>query len=396
VYLNWMKIKEPIQLYIHIPFCVKKCNYCDFLSYAAPCEEKEQYVEKLLEQIRVVASGTVPGSDPDDPPKEREEKFKVSTVYIGGGTPTSLNENRLKEILCQLRESFDLLPDAEIAIEANPGTLSKEKLLVMRENGVNRLSLGLQSANEDELKALGRIHSFNDFVESYVNARKAGFDNISVDIMTALPRQSRDALSNTIEKVIELKPEHVSAYSLIIEEDTPFFDLYGDIDGPVVGEELERELYYFAKSRLEEAGYEQYEISNFARPGFESRHNTGYWRRTPYFGLGLGASSFFAGFRVTNTESISEYFKNPSAFSGCQKLSENDEMEEFMYLGLRMMKGVDISQFQRTFGRDFDEVYGGRVDKLVKDGLLIKEGQALKLSKKGIDYGNFVFSQFLL
>jgi len=396
VYLNWMKIKEPIELYIHIPFCKKKCNYCDFLSYAAPCEEREAYVKALLEQIRIVASGIVPGCDPEDPPEERESKFRVSTVYIGGGTPSLLSDEQISNILCQLKESFDILENAEITIEANPGTLTLGKLENMRKSGINRLSLGLQSVNEEELKVLGRIHNYDDFVESYVNARKAGFDNISVDIMTALPGQTKELLKATIDKVLDLNPEHISAYSLIIEEETPFFDLYGDIEGPVVGEDLERELYYYAKDRLSEAGFKQYEISNFAKPGYESRHNTGYWKRVHYLGLGLGAASFFAGFRVTNTESMSEYLKDPTTFMSVNRLSENDEMEEFMYLGLRMIKGVNTSEFYKAFGREIDDVYGSRIQKLIDDELLSREDNIISLTNKGIDYGNHVFSQFLL
>ena len=391
-----MKIKEPLELYIHIPFCKKKCNYCDFLSYPAPCEEREKYVESLLEQIRVVASGLVPGCDPDDFPDERDSKFKVSTVYIGGGTPSLLGDEQIEKILCQLKERFDILEDAEITMEANPGTLTMDKLIVMKKSGINRLSLGLQSANEEELKALGRIHSYQDFVESFENARKAGFDNISVDIMTALPEQNEEKLENTLAKVIEMNPEHISAYSLIIEEDTPFYDMYGDIDGPVVGEKLERELYYYTREQLEKAGYCQYEISNFAKKRYESRHNLGYWKRIPYFGLGLGAASFFAGFRVTNTESISEYFKNPCTFASCQRLSENDAMEEFMYLGLRMSDGVCEKDFYHEFGKNLEEVYGKRISKLINDGLLEKIENRYRLTKKGIDYGNYVFSQFLL
>lgn len=395
-----MKISEPIELYIHIPFCVKKCNYCDFLSYAAEEEEKSAYVDALLTQIRMVGTGLVPGCDPDDPDfEEREEKFKASTVYIGGGTPTVLSKEQIEAILTQVRESFDILPDAEITMEANPGTIDSDKLSVMRSCGVNRLSLGLQSACEDELKCLGRIHSYEQFEKSFDDARNAGFDNISIDVMTALPEQDEERLRSTLMKVIGKNPEHISAYSLIIEEDTPFFEQYGDLEGPVVGEEMERKLYYLTREVLEQAGYIQYEISNFAKPGYEAVHNCGYWKRKHYFGLGLGASSFFDRYRVTGTESISEYFKNPCAFDTVTKLSDNDIMEEYMYLGLRMMEGVDKDSFNKEFlskGADFDSMYGKRVNKLIEDGLLKDENGRISLTWKGIDYGNFVFSQFLL
>lgn len=396
-----MKINEPLEIYVHIPFCVKKCNYCDFLSYAAQDEEKEKYVDALLTQIRMVAAGLVPGMDAEDPDfEDREEKFKVSTVYIGGGTPTTLNDNQLKAIMDELFNSFDILPDAEITIEANPRTVDDNKLRVLKSAGVNRLSLGLQSADEEELKCLGRIHSFEDFENSFKMARAAGFTNISVDIMTAIPNQNEEILNNTIDKVLELGPEHISAYSLIIEEDTPFYELYGEMDEPVVGQEMERKLYYLCCDRLKKAGYIQYEISNFAKKGFEAKHNKGYWERKHYFGLGLGASSFFDCYRVTGCESISEYFKNPTAFESVNKLSLNDAMEEFMYLGLRKMEGVSKSEFNDTFslkaGKSFDDIYKNRVSKLVKDGLLEENGDRLYLTSKGIDYGNFVFSQFLI
>lgn len=396
-----MKILEPLELYIHIPFCVKKCNYCDFLSYAAEEDERSAYVDALLTQIRMVGTGLVPGCDPEDPDfEERENKFKVSTIYIGGGTPTVLTKEQIASVLTQVRESFDILSDAEITVEANPGTVDPDKLKCMRDNGVNRLSLGLQSSCEDELKCLGRIHTYEQFEKCFNDARLAGFDNISVDVMTALPDQNEKKLRSTLMKVIEKNPEHISAYSLIVEEDTPFYEKYGDIEGPVVGEEMERKLYYLTREILEENGYMQYEISNFAKPGYEAVHNCGYWKRKHYFGLGLGASSFFDRYRVAGTESISEYFKNPCAFDNVSKLSDNDIMEEYMYLGLRMTEGISTTDFDREFaasmGTDFATLYGKKADKLIAEGLMKEENDRLSLTKKGIDYGNFVFSQFLL
>lgn len=392
-------LQEPVEIYIHIPFCKRKCNYCDFLSYSAQPEIRAKYVEALLDQIRVVGAGILPGDDPsnyDDDDSIIESKIKVCTVYIGGGTPSVLTPEQIDRILCQLKDSFDVLPDAEITMEANPGTLNKDAIKKLYNTGINRISLGLQSANADELEMLGRIHTYEQFEECYVNCRTAGFKNINVDIMTALPKQTPDTLTNTLSKVIALGPEHISAYSLIIEEETPFYELYGDIDGPVVGEETERKLYYLMRDKLIAAGYEHYEISNFAKSGFESRHNCGYWTRVPYLGLGLGASSFFDIYRVTNTESMSEYLKNPEAFSSCTRLSENDAMEEFMFLGLRMMKGVSRADFGARYNSTFDSVYGKVTDKLMAKGLLVADDDRIFLTKDGIDHGNFVFSQFLL
>lgn len=413
-----MKKDEPIEIYVHIPFCVKKCNYCDFLSYPADERIKDKYVDALCNQIGIVGAHILPGQNyPEDENTSEDfffdeddyeasflheanhddsEKMKVSTVYFGGGTPTCLSTGQLERILCKLKEKFDFLPDTEVTIEVNPGTVSDYDLEYLCKMGFNRISIGLQSANEDELRALGRIHTYEDFVYCYKNARKAGFNNINVDVMTALPNQTQEKLLNTLNKVIKLSPEHISAYSLIIEEDTPFYELYGDIEGPVVGEKTERSLYYLMRDTLAAAGYLRYEISNFAKPGYESRHNTGYWKRIPYIGFGLGASSFYDNIRVSITESVSEYIKDPMTAASVQKLSQTDAMEEFMFLGLRMQKGVDKNDFKMQFGRTAEDVFGRAITRLMEEGLLVSSDGRYYLTDKGIDYGNYAFSQFLM
>lgn len=374
---NWMKTDNQIGIYIHIPFCVRKCAYCDFLSFSADSDTHNKYVNSLCKQIG-----------------ETVDKRQVSSVYIGGGTPSVINPELIVRILCKLRETFVILPQAEITIEVNPGTVDINALSLYKEAGINRLSIGLQSADDKELKMLGRIHTFDDFIRTYDNAVMVGFDNINVDIMTALPNQTETVLTNTLDTVIGLKPKHISAYSLIIEDGTPFYDKYGNCD--VMDTEEERKLYYLCRNKLRDAGYEHYEISNFAKPGYQSRHNTSYWIRQDYYGFGLGASSLVCERRLKNETDIKRYIENPHLKTEEIVLGKNDQMEEFMFLGLRMMKGVSIPEFEQIFQIDFESVYGEVTDKLLKEGLLDKLEYRLFLTDKGIDYGNYVFSKFLL
>lgn len=368
---------DTIGIYVHIPFCVRKCAYCDFLSFNADADMHNAYVNSLCKQID--AAG-------DNRP--------VASVYIGGGTPSSIDSKRIVEILCKLKERFVILPEAEITIEANPGTVTRESLKTYKDAGINRLSIGLQSSDDNELKLLGRIHSFSDFILAYNTAREVGFDNINVDIMTALPNQNADILNSTLDKVLSLKPEHVSAYSLIIEEGTPFYERYGE--NGVMGVEDERALFYLCRDRLKNAGYEHYEISNFSIPGYFSRHNTSYWTRRDYYGFGLGASSLINGHRIKNETDIEKYINNPQLICEDIALSPEDEMEEYMFLGLRMLKGVSIREFNELFDADYKTLYGKITDKLVSDGLLKNDGDIICLTEKGLDYGNYVFSSFLL
>ncbi|MCR4650647.1 MAG: radical SAM family heme chaperone HemW [Lachnospiraceae bacterium] len=389
---------EAMELYIHIPFCVRKCNYCDFLSAPATGAEIDRYVSCLCREIRM-------SPEPDDVPIPAE---RVDTIFIGGGTPSLLTASQLKKIMEVVRENYEVAQDAEITIECNPGTVDLDKLKAIKELGINRLSIGLQATDNESLKCLGRIHDLNDFLETYANARKVGFDNINIDIMSAIPGQTVEAYRETLNKVIELKPEHISAYSLIIEENTPFYDIYGE-DGELNGhpslpsEDDERQMYYDTREMLSEAGYHRYEISNYAREGYECRHNNGYWTGRDYLGVGIGAASLIDGVRFSNVDSLKEYLAiyNPDRdyvepyHVSIDKLSKSDREEEFMFLGLRRCEGVDRTDWMRRFGCDMDSVYGSVIAKLTEQGLLESEVDRLRLTDKGIDVSNIVLANFL-
>ncbi len=383
-----MRNKEriPLELYVHIPFCVKKCEYCDFLSGPAGKEIQKAYVQALLKEIQ----GSVDDSD-------RE----IVSVFIGGGTPSLLDASDISEIMKMLKKKFVFSDQAEVTIEANPGTLTLQKLRIYRESGINRLSLGLQSVNNDELRMLGRIHDFQGFLESYELARKAGFDNINVDLIFAVPGQTRKGWEYNLRTVAELQPEHVSAYSLIIEEGTPFAEK--ELDLP--DEDTEYEMYEDTSRILQEYGYAQYEISNYARDGYICRHNSGYWKRTEYLGLGLGAASLMpwkgsrAVLRFHNTENMQEYLQ----WSGCPKkirknetlLSVKEQEEEFMFLGLRMTEGVSETGFYKRFDVPMEEVYGEVLEKYRSMGFMEKNKDLWRFTRQGIHVSNQILSDFL-
>ena len=416
--------KRELELYIHIPFCARKCAYCDFLSFAAPERVYRDYMDKLLEEIC--------GQGPNF------QEYRVSTIFVGGGTPSILPADLIMELFATLSENFDISPDAEITMEANPGTLTMEKLEVYRQSGVNRLSIGLQSADDKELKYLGRIHSYDSFLKSFQRARQAGFKNINVDLMSALPGQDVHSWKNTLKKVMMLKPEHISAYSLIIEEGTPFYERFGEPQGKqssvVCGEsdadrggalpapktaaeiaaraavmtlpdlpdeDTDREMYHLTKEMMAAHGYDRYEISNYAKKGYECRHNIGYWTGVEYLGLGLGASSYTYGYRYHNTENLQEYlslnlYEGGAAARDIEELSLEDKMEEFMFVGLRMMKGVSGSEFLERFGQNMWNVYGDALKKLEQQGLIEVDAPMVRLTELGIDVSNVVLSEFLL
>ena len=288
-------MKKEMELYLHIPFCVKKCDYCDFLSFPADESIKREYVETLKREIEKVG--------------ERYRNCQVSTIFVGGGTPSILNSSYIVEIFDVLRRKFHVAGNAEISMEVNPGTVTKEKLSDWRRAGINRLSMGLQSADNRELKRLGRIHTWEDFLESFRRAREEGFSNLNVDLMSALPGQTMDGWMETLKRTAAQEPEHISAYSLIIEEGTPFYERYGGKKGEALlpDEDTDRDMYHKTREFLASCGYERYEISNYAKPGRECRHNIGYWTGVPYLGLGLGAASYIEGIRFSNTRNLKEY-----------------------------------------------------------------------------------------
>lgn len=370
-----------IEIYIHIPFCVKKCDYCDFLSAPSGLEVQTAYIQSLLREIDAVKEG-----------KGRS----VSSVFIGGGTPSVLDERFIGEILNKIKNKFPILDDAEITIEVNPGTADRRKFESYREYGINRLSIGLQSPDDRELEMLGRIHNYRQFLETYKTAREAGFDNINIDLMSAIPDQSYEGWISNLRTVAELKPEHISAYSLIIEEGTPFATRKLNLPD----EDTEYNMYEATAQILREYEFEQYEISNYAKKGMECRHNIGYWIRQDYLGFGLGASSLYGKERFTNTRDMKIYLadsRNPEKIREKEPiLTREDEMAEFMFLGLRMTDGISKADFEQRFGCVIESVYGGVLRKYKSMGLLLEGDGRIFLSRKGIHVSNAVMAEFLL
>ena len=370
-----------MEIYIHIPFCAKKCEYCDFLSGPAGGKEQRAYVQALLKEIRAAEEG---------------QGRSVSSIFIGGGTPSLLKEDLLGSILNEIYEKFNLEPEAEISIEVNPGTVSLKKLEAYRRMGINRLSIGLQSTDDRELKTLGRLHNYAQFLETYQAAGNAGFDNINIDLMSALPDQTYEGWVTNLRRTAELSPAHISAYSLIIEEGTPF--ALRELNLP--DEETEYRMYEDTAAILKEYGYEQYEISNYAKKGKRCRHNVGYWTRCDYLGFGLGAASLWGNKRFSNTADMEEYLKN-STFPERIRLMEpvlsrEDEMVEFMFLGLRMTEGVSEAAFRQEFGVEMREIYGEVLKKYTDMELLEEKDGRIFLTRKGIHVSNSVMSDFLL
>lgn len=394
---------------MHIPFCARKCAYCDFLSFPGNVQMQREYTDKLLEEIEYQSAGAA--------------DYQVVSVFIGGGTPSILKTEDMEAVLNALKTHFYIHPDAEITMEANPGTVTAEGLSCYRSAGVNRISIGLQSADDQELRYLGRIHTYDEFLKSYQRVRMAGFDNVNVDLISAIPGQTVDSWKNTLKKVTMLKPEHISAYSLIVEEGTPFYDRYGEHvemeshamttderrhlmalpDLP--DEDSEREMYYLTQEFLKEQGYDRYEISNYSKKGYECRHNIGYWTGMEYLGLGLGASSYMNGCRFHNSADLNDYrtahFGKEEDFNRVlrqelERLSIEEKMEEYMFLGLRLTRGVSAHGFVSNFGQNIRNVYGQILEGLERDGLMEFKDGYYRLTLRGVDLSNYVMSQFLL
>lgn len=387
---------KDIELYLHIPFCARKCEYCDFLSAPAGREVQRAYKEALKREIRSF---------------KQDEAYRAATVFFGGGTPSLLPGEWIAELMEALHDTFPFAPDAEISIECNPGTADEKKLLTYRQAGINRLSIGLQSADDRELALLGRIHTWEDFCRIYEEAREAGFSNINVDLMSALPMQSEESWERTLRSVLAYQPEHISAYSLIIEEGTPFYEKYraddeqrakGEKPIYLPDEEEERRMYERTKELLSRAGMHRYEVSNYAKDGYECRHNKGYWQGVPYIGFGLGAASLMDDIvlekrvRYKKTDSLDAYLSGDFSQKDRQLLTQGEEMEEFMFLGLRLTEGVSASQFERRFGTSVDAVYGKVLKRQQELGLLKKCGERIFLTPRGMDVSNMVMSEFLL
>lgn len=409
-----------LSIYLHIPFCIKKCNYCDFLSYPASVREQESYVGLLLTEIEKQAIFY--------------RDYQVISVFIGGGTPSILNEKAIEAVLRRLKEKFNFITKPEVTIEVNPGTMTEGKLASYLRSGINRLSIGLQTADDDALMTLGRIHDYRTFLDTYELARKLGFRNINIDLISAIPGQTYSAYKESLKKVLALAPEHISAYSLIMEEGTWFYDHKEELTFPT--EEEDRQLYELTGKMLSDGGYHRYEISNYAKEGYECIHNKVYWRRGNYVGFGLGAASMVEEVRWSNKSTIESYGETMSGLSGhtctesdgsitdgdcipdgspcvnekwsdrlsllrarfgenIQYLTVEEQMEETMFLGLRLMEGVEKRAFERKFGIPADDIYGKVLEKLQHNGLLIIDDR-IRLTPYGIDVSNYVMSEFLL
>lgn len=415
-------MKPDLEIYIHIPFCEKKCNYCDFLSFKADARCYEEYVSQLKKELAVMSTYGA--------------AYTVSSVFVGGGTPSLLPAYQISGLMECIREYFDLAKGAEITIECNPGSIMRHKLTEYKKAGINRLSIGLQSADNAELKLLGRIHTFEEFLNTYQSARMEGFDNINVDLIDCIPMQSINTWRRTLRTVTMLKPEHISVYNLIIEPGTPFYEMNAEGVLMMPSEDEQSRIDEYTRTYMKRMGYERYEFSNWSKPGRECRHNLGYWQGVPYLGFGLGAASYFEGFRWNNTSDMNEYMSvnehrghlpdnnaNDADYVGkaygkasdkvsgeaescadafaaqrkdLRKLTREDKMEEFMFLGLRCTRGISEANFYGRFGLAVSDVYGAQLAKYTGLGLIEHAGGMYRLTERGIEVSNVILSEFLL
>lgn len=379
---------EELGIYVHIPFCKRKCSYCDFKSFSNIDEiNQKKYVDALIKEIQN---------------SQNTNKYIVTTIYIGGGTPSFINETYIKDILQAIYKKWEIKNDVEITIEVNPGTITKEKLEAYKNMGINRLSIGLQSTNNYLLNKIGRIHSYEEFIENYILARKIGFENINIDLMLALPEQNIDDLMQSVKKVINLNPEHISIYSLILEENTELWKKVKNKEESLIEDDLEREMYWKSKEAFENAGYIHYEISNYAKPGFESKHNKNCWSQKQYLGFGIAAHSYFNGKRFYNVEDLNKYINNieKNEFENNiiieeENRTKEDVAKEYMMLGLRKIDGVSISEFQRKFELNPLFYFRFEISKLQEMDLIEVDLDNIRLTKKGLDLANIVFEEFI-
>lgn len=372
-------------LYIHIPFCVTKCKYCDFNSFKIDLNEKIKYLNYLGEEMKLY--------------KEEIKNREIDSVFVGGGTPSILNENEINILFEKIKENFNIKSNAEITMECNPGTLTLNKLKVMKKSGVNRLSIGLQAVQNHHLKYIGRIHTFEEFEKNYHDAKQMGFDNINIDLMYALPNQSREDWMESLEKVVKLNPTHISAYSLILEENTELFKMYERDEFNLLDENTDIEMYEYTIDYLKSHGYNQYEISNYAKDNFECKHNVLYWKCEEYVGIGASASGYFNGIRYNNICELANYEKmileGEKPIEWEEKLSIKDEIEESIFLGLRMNEGIQISDFKEKYNFDFEKEYKNEIEKLSKMELIEIDNNRMKLTQKGREISNSVFVEFI-
>jgi oxygen-independent coproporphyrinogen-3 oxidase len=378
-------MNNKISLYIHIPFCKKKCNYCDFVSYQNQESLIDAYVESLLHEIEMVS--------------EQIKKYKIKTIFIGGGTPSYLSAENISKIVNKCREILNLEELDEFSIEVNPGTIDENKLTIYRRLGISRLSIGLQACQNKLLKTIGRIHTYQEFLESYQLARKAGFDNINIDLIFGLPGQTLVQWRETLEEVVGLRPEHLSCYSLKVEENTPFAKMLEQKQIILLDEDVEREMYHEAIAFLKKNGYVHYEISNFSLPGKECKHNLVYWKQERYLGLGAGAHSYINEQRFSNKTNLKEYMDSVNSDAlpreNFIEMNKNELISEYVILGLRLIGGVSRKEFRKKFGIEIDEIFEKQIAKMSKLRLLDSNDKRVKLTTKGLDIANQVMIEFL-
>jgi len=377
--------EKTLGLYIHIPFCKSKCLYCDFNSFAGIETLIEPYFNALKKEIEIYAG--------------RLEDCLIRTIFIGGGTPSFVDASFISDLLGACRCNFTIKKDAEISMEANPGTLSREKLEIYMKAGINRLSMGLQAWQNRILKSVGRIHTVEEFLTNFRQARDEGFKNINIDLIFGLPGQTMPDWKETVDNVAGLNPEHVSCYSLKIEKDTPFGEMLETGKISQTEDELDREMYYYAKEKLTGNGMKHYEISNFAYPGFECAHNLIYWKAEEYIGIGAGSHSYFNGERYNNVYDIYSYIEEVAKEiipqENIERIDFQDRLSEFIILGLRLVEGISTVEFREKFGCDIFDVYGRQLKKLTERGLIKHTGNNIMLTGKGLDLANQVFIEFV-
>ena len=383
-----LAIKE-LGIYVHIPFCKQKCYYCDFISYANSDKKVEEYIEALKKEIK------------EESKNINKEEYIINTIYIGGGTPSFINEKYISEIVYEIKENYNVKKEAEITIEVNPGTVNEEKLKEYKNAGINRLSIGLQSTKNELLKEIGRIHTYEEFLNCYNLARKVKFENINVDLMLGLPNQTLEDIEETLREIINLEPQHISFYSLIVEENTPIEKLIEQGKITLPNEELERKMYWNAKKILEENNYIHYEISNFAKKGYESKHNLNCWNQKEYLGFGVASHSYLKNKRYCNTNCIEEYCKNVNDKNRnknrtiCEIQNEEEKKKEYMLLGLRKIEGINIQEFKNKFIENPIYKFHKELEKLVNENLIEIDLNRIKLTNKGLDFANLVWEEFV-
>lgn len=369
---------KELGIYVHIPFCKQKCSYCDFISYSNKSNLVKEYIEVLKREIE----------------NSSINEYEITTIYFGGGTPSYVEDKYIVDVLETIKQYYNISKNAEITIEVNPGTVTEEKLKNYIKAGINRLSIGLQSCNNNLLKMIGRIHSYEEFLNTYELARKVGFKNINVDLMIGLPNQNLEDVKDSLKKIIELSPEHISVYSLIIEEGTPIERKIKNRELELPEEDLERKEYWEVKKTLEKFGYKHYEISNFAKEGYESKHNVNCWEQKEYIGFGVAAHSYLNKIRYSNVDNIEEYLqKNESIIHEVQDLE--NQKNEYMLLGLRKIDGIKISKFKNKFGTNPIMEYREELNKLVQEELIEIDLDEIRLTSKGIDLANIVWEEFI-